>query len=52
MRAHSALTLVFSVLLIGLGTAIVVRTAILGGGLGFGFGAIVAFAGVMRLRYR
>jgi hypothetical protein len=52
MRTHAGLTLVFSLLLIGLGGAIIVRTAVLGGGIGFGFGAIVALAGVLRLRYR
>ena len=44
-------TVVFSVLLVALGIAIVVRTALLGGGIGFLFGAIVACAGVARLYY-
>jgi len=52
MRAHTAVTLVFSLLLIGLGLAIVVRTALLGGGIGLLLGAIVLLAGVLRLRYR
>jgi hypothetical protein len=52
MRAHTALTVVFSLALVALGAAIIVRTAVLGGGIGFGFGAIVALAGVLRLRYR
>ena len=41
MRVHAAVTLVFSLLLIGLGVAIVVRTALLGGGIGLLLGAIV-----------
>ena len=52
MRAHAAATLVFSLLLIGLGVAIVVRTVLLGGGIGLLLGAIVLLAGVLRLRYR
>jgi hypothetical protein len=44
-------TTAFSVLLVALGGAIIVRTAILGGGVGFLFGAIVLAAGVARLRY-
>jgi len=52
MKAHAALTLVSSLLLIGLGLAIVVRTALLGGGIGLLLGAIVLVAGVLRLRFR
>jgi hypothetical protein len=52
MRAHAAITLVFSLLMIGLGVAILVRTALLGGGIGLLLGAIVLVAGVLRLRYR
>jgi hypothetical protein len=52
MRVHAAMTLIFSVLLIALGVGIVVRTALLGGGIGIGLGAIVLVAGVIRLRYR
>jgi hypothetical protein len=52
MRTHAAVTLLFSLLLIGLGLAIVVRTALLGGGIGLLLGAIVLLAGVLRLRYR
>jgi hypothetical protein len=52
MKVHAAVTLVFSLLLIGLGLAIVVRTALLGGGVGLLLGAIVFLAGVVRLRYR
>jgi hypothetical protein len=52
MRVHAAATLVFSILLIALGVAIVVRTALLGGGIGLLLGAIVLIAGVLRLRYR
>ena len=49
MRFHATATFVFSVLLVALGLAIVVRTAMLGGGVGFGLGAIVLLAGVVRL---
>jgi hypothetical protein len=49
MRVHAAATLVFSVALVALGTAILVRTVLLGGGIGFGLGAIVLCAGIARL---
>jgi hypothetical protein len=52
VKVHAAATLVFSVLLIALGVAIVVRTALLGGGVGLVLGAIVLLVGVLRLRYR
>jgi hypothetical protein len=52
VKIHAAATLVFSVLMIALGVAIVVRTALLGGGIGLALGAIVLVAGVLRLRYR
>ncbi len=52
VRAHAAMTLVFSLLMIGLGIAILVRTALLGGGIGLLLGAIVLLGGVLRLRYR
>jgi hypothetical protein len=52
MRIHGAATLVLSVLLIALGVGIVVRTALLGGGLGILLGAIVLVVGVLRLRFR
>lgn len=51
MKLHAAATIVFSVLLVVFGTAIVVRTALLGGGIGFGLGAIVLSAGVLRLYF-
>jgi hypothetical protein len=44
-------TLLFSTVLVGLGLAIVVRTALLGGGMGLLLGAIVLAAGVVRLYY-
>jgi hypothetical protein len=44
-------TTVFSAVLIGIGAAIIVRTALLGGGVGFLFGAIVLAAGLGRLYY-
>jgi hypothetical protein len=52
VKAHAIVTLVFSLLLVGLGLAIVVRTAVLGGGIGLLLGAIVLVVGVIRLRYR
>jgi hypothetical protein len=52
VKLHATVTFVFSLLLIGLGLAIVVRTALLGGGVGLLLGAIVLLAGVLRLRYR
>ena len=52
MRIHGAATLVLSVLLTALGVGIVVRTALLGGGLGILLGAIVLVVGVLRLRFR
>jgi hypothetical protein len=52
VRGHAAVTLLFSLLLIGLGLAIVVRTALLGGGIGLLLGAIVLVAGVLRLAFR
>jgi hypothetical protein len=51
MKVHAWATVVFSVFLIALGLAIVVRTALLGGGIGFGLGAIVLCAGVGRLYF-
>ena len=48
---HAPATIVLSVLLVALGIGIIVRTAMLGGGIGFLFGAIVACAGVARLYY-
>ena len=42
-------TAVFSAVLVALGAAILVRTALLGGGAGFLFGAIVLAAGAARL---
>jgi hypothetical protein len=52
MKIHAAATLVLSILLIALGMGIVVRTALLGGGLGILLGAIVLVVGVLRLRFR
>jgi hypothetical protein len=52
VKVHAAATLVFSALLIGLGVAILIRTALLGGGIGLLLGAIVLLAGVLRLRFR
>jgi hypothetical protein len=51
VRIHSAVTIAFSLVLVALGAAIVIRTALLGGGIGFGLGAIVLCAGVLRLYF-
>ena len=52
MRVHATMTLLFSLLMIGLGLAILVRTALLGGGIGLLLGAIVLVGGVLRLWFR
>jgi hypothetical protein len=44
-------TVVLSLLLVGLGAALVVRTALLGGGIGILYGVIVLVAGAVRLHY-
>lgn len=44
-------TTAFSALLVAIGAAIVIRTALLGGGVGFAFGGIVLLAGIGRLAY-
>jgi len=44
-------TIVFSLALVGLGTALVVRTALLGGGIGILYGTLILVAGAVRLRY-
>jgi hypothetical protein len=43
--------IVLSALLVALGAAVIVRTALLGGGIGFLLGAIVLVAGMVRLYY-
>jgi hypothetical protein len=49
MTARNTATMVISALLVALGGAIIIRTALLGGGIGFFFGAIVLVAGAVRL---
>lgn len=50
--SHAArATVVLSLLLIGLGLALVVRTAMLGGGIGILYGVIILVAGAIRLYY-
>ena len=44
-------TIVLSVVLLGLGAALVVRTALLGGGIGILYGILILVAGAIRLRY-
>jgi hypothetical protein len=44
-------TVVFSLVLVGLGAALVVRTALLGGGIGILYGVIILVAGGIRLHY-
>jgi hypothetical protein len=49
VKFHALGTLVISIALVALGAAILVRTALLGGGIGFLFGGIVLVAGAVRL---
>jgi hypothetical protein len=51
VKVHTLVTIGFSIVLVALGAAIVIRTALLGGGIGFGLGAIVLCAGVLRLYF-
>jgi hypothetical protein len=51
VRLHALATVVFSVALVALGAGILVRTALLGGGIGFLFGALVLAAGLLRLYF-
>jgi hypothetical protein len=51
VRAQRLATIVLSALLVGLGAAMIVRTALLGGGIGLLLGAIVLVAGMVRLYY-
>lgn len=44
-------TVVLSVVLVALGAALVVRTALLGGGIGILYGVIILVAGGIRLHY-
>lgn len=47
--ARSASTLAFSALLVVLGVAILVETAIVGGSLGYLLGTLLALAGALRI---
>jgi hypothetical protein len=42
-------TVAFSVLLVGLGVALLAETAVLGGGIGYALGAVFVLAGAGRL---
>jgi hypothetical protein len=44
-------TVILSVILIALGAALVIRTALLGGGIGLAYGTLILVAGAVRLRY-
>jgi len=44
-------TVVLSLVLVGLGAALVVRTALLGGGIGILYGLLILVAGGVRLHY-
>jgi len=44
-------TVVLSLVLVGLGAALVVRTALLGGGIGLLYGLLILVAGGVRLRF-
>lgn len=47
-RFRAASALVFAVVFVGIGIALIVETAILGGGLGYLIGALFAAAGIGR----
>lgn len=47
--ARTRATMVLSLALAGLGVAVIVETALLGGGVGYLLGALLALAGVLRL---
>lgn len=49
MKAYGAATALLAVVFIGIGIALVVETAIAGGGIGFLFGALFIAAGAGRL---
>lgn len=49
MRAYGAATAVLAVVFVGIGIALVVETAVAGGGIGFLFGALFIAAGAGRL---
>ncbi len=51
MTVRNRATFVISALLVALGGAIIIRTALIGGGIGFFFGAIVLVAGAVRLYF-
>lgn len=44
-------TVVFSLALVGLGAALVVRTVLLGGGIGILYGVLILVAGAVRFYY-
>ncbi len=48
MSARARATLVLSALLIALGVAVIVETAVLGGGIGIVLGVLLVLAGVLR----
>jgi hypothetical protein len=51
VTASTRATVVISLALIGLGAALLVRTALLGGGIGLLYGVLILVAGAARLRY-
>jgi hypothetical protein len=44
-------TVVLSLVLVGLGAALILRTALLGGGIGILYGVLILVAGGARLRF-
>ncbi|MDQ3875413.1 MAG: hypothetical protein M3322_07725 [Actinomycetota bacterium] len=48
MSARAQATLVLSALLVALGVAVIVETAVLGGGIGIVLGVLLVLAGVLR----
>ena len=51
MTVFNRATVLLSLVLVGLGAAIVIRTALLGGGIGILYGALILVAGGVRLRF-
>ncbi len=49
MRAYGAATAALAVVFVGIGIALIVETAIVGGAVGYVFGALFAAAGAARL---
>ncbi len=49
MRAYRGATVVFAVVFVGIGIALIVETAVVGGGFGYVIGLLFVAAGIGRL---